>query len=77
VPVALTSTVTLGTVDNANYMTGAASNATLSGGLGARLFGPVASGGSGTGPAEIGGAFRLSNTGTGAVVVAGFIARKQ
>lgn len=77
VPVALTSTVTLGTADNANYMTGTASNATLNGGLGARLFGPVASGGSGTGPAEVGGVFRLSNTGTGAAVVAGFIARKQ
>jgi len=77
VPVALTATVALGTSDNANYMTGSASNATLSGGLGARLFGPVDSGGSGTGAVEIGGAFRLSNTGTGAAVVAGFIARKQ
>jgi hypothetical protein len=77
VPVALTATVALGTSDNANYLTGTAANATLSGGLGARLFGPVASGGSGAGAVEIGGVFRLANTGTGAAVVAGFIARKQ
>lgn len=77
VPVAMTATTTLGTGDNANYMTGSASNATLSGGVGARLFGPIASGGSGTGPAEIGGAFQLTTTGTGAAVVGGFIGRKQ
>jgi len=76
VPVSLTATVTLGTGDTANYMTGTAANAALAGGLGARLFGPVSGGGSGTGPAEIGGVFRLSN-GSGAAVVAGFIGRKQ
>jgi hypothetical protein len=77
VPVALTATPTLRTAGDANHLMGPAANAAMSGGLGARLFGPVASGGSGTGPAEIGGAFSLSNTGTGAAVVAGFIGRKQ
>lgn len=76
-PVALTSNTTLGTGGNANYMTGPAVNAALAGGLSARLFGPIAAGGSGTGPAEAGGAFSLSNSGTGAVAVGGFIARRQ
>lgn len=77
VPVALTSSATLRTGGDANHLTGTAANAALSGGLGGRLFGPVAGGGSGTGPAEVGGVFSLSNSGTGAAAVAGFIARKQ
>jgi hypothetical protein len=77
VPVALSASLTLGSADNANHLSGAAAIGALSGGLGARLFGPVASGGSGSGPAEMGGVLSLSNSGTGAAVVAGFIARKQ
>ena len=77
VPVTFVATTVLGTGGNANHLTGAAANSTLSGGVGGRLFGPVVAGGSGTGPSEVGGAFSLSNSSTGAAVVAGFIARKQ
>ncbi|MBI5721711.1 MAG: putative Ig domain-containing protein, partial [Burkholderiales bacterium] len=77
VPVTLSATTVLGTGGNANHLTGPASNAGLAGGLGGRLFGPVVAGGSGSGPSEMGGVFSLQNGGTGAAVVAGFIARKQ
>lgn len=80
VPVALTASIPMGaTGDNtANYMTGAVGNGTLTGGLSGRYFGPVVNtGSSGAGPAELGGSFSLSNTTTGAAVVAGFIARKE
>jgi len=63
--------------DTANYMTGTAANAALAGGLGARLFGPVSGGGSGTGPAEIGGVVAVSGGAGGATVLSGFIARRQ
>ena len=58
-------------------MTGPANGPALSGVLGGRFFGPIAAGGSGGGPAEVGGAFSLSSSSTNAAVVAGFIARKQ
>ncbi len=79
-PVALNAVTAMGTVggNETNYMTGAVDNGTLRGGLSARFFGPIAATGtSGTGPAEIGGVFSLSNTTTNAAAVAGFIARKQ
>ncbi|RZI43139.1 hypothetical protein EGT07_09840 [Herbaspirillum sp. HC18] len=79
VPSTFTATTGVGAagVNVANYFTGTVGNGTLSGGISGRLFGPVVSTGtSGAGPAEIGGAFRMSGTG-GAVVVGGFIARKQ
>jgi len=76
-PLSMTTTTVLGTGDSANHYMAAAASGSLGGGLGGRLFGPIASGGSGSGPAEIGGAYSLSNGGTGAAVVAGFIARKQ
>lgn len=61
----------------ANYLTGSTNNGTLSGGVSGRYFGPVASGGiSGASPAELGGAYTLSNSG-GATVVGGFLARRQ
>jgi hypothetical protein len=77
VPASFTANVTLGSAGNANYFAGTASGGSLSGGVGGRLFGPVAAGGSGTAPAEIGGAFTLTNAGTGAISIGGFIARKQ
>jgi hypothetical protein len=80
VPVAMTTAIPMGAAgaNTANYMTGAVANGTLSGGLSGRYFGPViASGSGGTGPAELGGAFTLSNASTGATAVGGFIARKQ
>lgn len=77
VPVALTAATTIGSADFANYFNGIADNGTLKGGLGARFFGPVTSGGSGTAPAEIGGSMSLQNADTGMVAVTGFILRKQ
>ncbi|WP_019142462.1 hypothetical protein [Noviherbaspirillum massiliense] len=75
VPAALTATIKTGAASN--YLTGAAGNASMSGGLSSRYFGPVVSTGtSGSGPAEIGGAFSLSNA-EGATGIGGFIARKK
>ncbi|HEY8605750.1 MAG TPA: hypothetical protein VIM12_01390 [Noviherbaspirillum sp.] len=59
----------------ANYMTGTLTAGSLSGGIGGRLFGPVAGGGAGTGPAEAAGTFTLS--GGGVTAIGGFLARKQ
>jgi hypothetical protein len=77
--VALTANTVMGAVGNdaANYLTGPATNAAMSGGLSGRFFGPIVTGGTGSGPIEIGGVFALSNAGTKAAVVAGFIGRKQ
>ena len=58
--------------DNANYLTGPVSTATWSGGLSGRIFG---SAGSAT-PPELGGAFQLTGA-SGAVILGGFIARRQ
>jgi hypothetical protein len=80
VPVALRAVTTMGAsgTNTANYMTGPVNNGTLTGGLSGRHFGPVVTTGtSGQGSAEIGGAFSLSNSTTGAVAIGGFIARKQ
>jgi hypothetical protein len=80
VPVALKAVTVMGAAggDLANYLTGPVDNGTLKGGLSGRYFGPVvATGASGTGPAELGGALSLSNPATGEAVVGGFIARKQ
>jgi hypothetical protein len=79
VPATFTATTALGAAgaNVANYLTGTATNGTLSGGVGGRLFGPVvATGSSGTGPAEIAGAFRMSAA-SGVAVIGGFIGRKQ
>lgn len=60
------------TTGEANYANGAAFGAgTLSGGMSSRLFGPVSSGK----PPEVGGAFSMSSTLTGATVIGGFIAQ--
>ncbi|WP_199724918.1 transferrin-binding protein-like solute binding protein [Noviherbaspirillum saxi] len=62
----------------AGYLTGATNNGILSGGVSGRYFGPVVSGGlSGPSPAELGGAYTLSSSGSGATVVGGFLARRQ
>jgi hypothetical protein len=79
VSVPFTATTAMGApaTNVANYLTGAVNNSGLTGGLSGRYFGPiVTTGASGAGPAEIGGAFSLSNA-TGGAVVAGFIGRKQ
>jgi hypothetical protein len=78
--VTLQAVTTMGAAgtSSANYMTGPVDNGTIRGGLSGRHFGPViATGTSGQGPAEMGGAFSLSNADTGATVIGGFIARKQ
>jgi hypothetical protein len=80
VPVLLTAALPIGAAgaNTANYLTGAVDNGTLRGGLGGRLFGPVTTAAAGgTGPAEIGGSFSMSNATTGAAAVGGFIVRKQ
>lgn len=79
VPAAFKATVGMGAAGSnvANYLTGAVNNGKLTGGVSGRYFGTVASGGSGAGPAEIGGTISLSNSSTGETVVAGFIGRKQ
>ena len=62
----------------ANYLTGPVNDSGLKGGLSGRYFGPVvATGTSGAGPAELGGAFSMTNATSGKTVVAGFIGRKQ
>lgn len=80
VPATLSATTTAGAAgtDLANYMTGAASSGSMTGGVSGRYFGPVVtSGTSGAGPAELGGTVSMTNTATGQSVVAGFIALKQ
>lgn len=80
VPASFTATTTMGSLatNSANYATGAASSGTLNGGVSARYFGPVAAGGNGNpAPTEIGGAFHLSNSTSGEVVVGGFVARRD
>jgi hypothetical protein len=79
VPAAFTATAGMGAAGSnvTNYLTGTVTSGTLSGGVGGRYFGPVVSTGtSGAGPAEIGGAFRMSNA-SGVAIIGGFIARKQ
>lgn len=79
VPAAMTSTLAVETGEGANHLGGTATLGALTGGLGARFFGPVATGGSGAGPAEVGGVLALSGSGAqaGATLLTGFIARKQ
>ena len=80
VPISLNAVTAMGSAgsNEANYLTGPAGNVALSGGLSGRFFGPIVTTGSGgVGPAEIGGAFSLSNATSKAAAVGGFIARKQ
>lgn len=79
VPASFNATVGMGAAGTnvANYLTGTVDNGKLKGGVGGRYFGAVVSGGSGAGPAEIGGALSLSNSTTGETVIGGFIGRKQ
>jgi hypothetical protein len=79
VPLTLKGTVPIGAAGTnvANYMTGTLSAGALRGGLGGRFFGPVAAGGTGTGPAEVGFTFKISDPATGASALAGFVGRKR
>ena len=76
VPMAVTASTSIGGAPYTNYFQGAVGNSSMSGGLGARFFGPVTSGGSGTGPAEIGGSLQLQTPGNGPVAIGGFLLRK-
>lgn len=78
VPANVTVTASLGTGGEANYMTAAASNGTMAGGVSARFFGPVVTtGSSGAGPAELSGVVRMNNAGSGQISLGGFIAAKR
>jgi hypothetical protein len=71
------ATASTGTGNARNYFTGTVNNGSMTGGVSGRYFGPVSAGAGGTGPAELGGAFSMQNTTTGAAVVGGFIALKK
>jgi len=75
VPAALNATAALGNSQDSarNYMTAPAAAGAMNGGLSARFFGPVASGG----PAELAGAYTLSNAGSGEAVIGGFMGMRQ
>ena len=75
-PLALTASTALSSGQLANYFFGSAGNTTLNGGIGGRFFGPVSDGGSGTGPAEMGGNFQLQSTNQGPAAIGGFLLRK-
>ncbi len=75
-PLSLTASADISTAQLANYFSGSASNTSLSGGIGGRFFGPVSTGGSGTGPAELGGNFQLQSANQGPVSIGGFLLRK-
>jgi hypothetical protein len=77
VPVSLTSTLTLGSAEFANYFSGIASNSTMSGGASGRFYGAVGAGSSGTGPAEIAGVFQLQGAGTGPVAIGGVLLKRM
>ncbi|HJV82052.1 hypothetical protein [Noviherbaspirillum sp.] len=80
VPLAFTANAAMGAAGAsvANYLTAPTTAGTLAGGISGRYYGPVVSTGTGgTGPAEIGGAFQLSNATTGATAIGGFIALKR
>jgi hypothetical protein len=79
-PVALKAKTKMGAAGGnvANYLTGPVDNVTMKGGLSGRYFGPVkATGTGGTGPAEVGGTFSLSNSTTRQTAIGGFIAYKK
>ena len=76
VPVAMTTTVSISDTNLANYANGTAANGTLSGGIGARFYGPVGAGNSGTGPAEVAGIFQMQREG-GAVAIGGFLLKRM
>lgn len=75
-PLALTATTAMDSAQIASHFAGPLSNRTFNGGMGARFFGPVMPGGSGSGPAEIGGAFQLQSPNEGPVAIGGFLLRK-
>ncbi|GIZ52220.1 hypothetical protein [Noviherbaspirillum aridicola] len=79
VPLNFSGTASIGAAGSnmANYMTAPLTAGSLTGGIGGRFFGAVASGGSGAGPAEAAGTFMLNNATSKATAVGGFIARKQ
>lgn len=79
-PISFNATIAMGAAGAsvANYMTGRVASGGLTGGLSGRYFGPVVPAGApGAGPAEVAGAMQLSDPGTGAIVVGGFIAKKE
>lgn len=78
IPATFSATVGMGAPNTnvTNYFNGAITSSTVTGGVGGRFYGPVVSTGVGAGPAEIGGAFRMSGGG-GVAIIGGFVGRKQ
>ena len=77
VPINLVASTAIGAAEFANYFNGHAENSSVAGGLGARFFGPLSAGGSGTGPAEVAGSFSLKGSGGGAVAIGSFLLLKK
>ena len=77
VPISFTTTTNISSGNLANYFTGSVNNGTVSGGLGARFFGPVTTNGGTTGPAEVAGSFTFQSSDRGPVAIGGFLLKKQ
>lgn len=77
VPISFTKTTNISSGNLANYFTGSVNNGSVSGGLGARFFGPVTTNGGVTGPAEVAGSYTFQNPNNGPVAIGGFLLKKQ
>jgi hypothetical protein len=77
VPISFTTTTNISSGNLANYFTGSVNNGSVSGGLGARFFGPVTTNGGITGPAEVAGSYTFQNPNNGPVAIGGFLLKKQ
>lgn len=75
----LTAKLKLSTQSLRNYLYGRIAEPDMSGNVGARFFGPIASGPNGSGPLEMAGSFNLNDgpDGSGLVLLGGFLLRKQ
>jgi hypothetical protein len=80
VPAVFQTTAAMGAAGTnvANYLTGAATAGSLTGGISARYFGPIFNAGTiHPGPAEIAGTMTLSNPTSGVSIIGGFIGHKR
>ncbi len=77
VPISFTTTTNISSGNLANYFTGSINNGSVSGGLGARFFGPVTTNGGITGPAEVAGSYTFQSPNNGPVAIGGFLLKKQ
>lgn len=79
VPAVFTTSAWTGAANTnvANYFTGVVNNNGLQGGISGRYFGPAPAGSASIAPEEVGGVLSLTNATNGAIVIGGFIGRKQ